>query len=277
MRGLREFMDLHRLPEDPAQLTQEHLLAYFAELAARYAPATRVRKLTSLRSLFRWMHGNGDVVRNPVLLLGKPSVPRRLPRFLTQQEARRLLVAARGSSPADVRLRAILELLYATGMRVSELSTIQLENVDLDGGLVRIMGKGRRERYCLFHAQARRAVRQWVETRAEWYATRVAMKPRKWAGRDTGWLFINFRDGGRLSTPRIDQFVSELGRKAGFRRKVYPHLLRHSFATHRLENGMDVRVLQELLGHSSLSTTALYAHVTPHLLRRQYEASQPDR
>lgn len=270
MRLLARFMLARWGSDDPRQLSHERLLVYFEAMAGERAAATRLRRLTSLRSLFRWLHAAGEITVNPTALLGRPHVPRLLPRFLTLQEVRRLLAAPSGSSPQDVRLRAILHALYASGMRVGELAYLRLEALDVERGVARVLGKGRVERMAFLGRPARLAVRDWLRVRADFYAS------RGWQHRDKGWLFVNFRDGGRLSCPRIHAFVAEAGKRAGIERNVHPHLLRHAFATHRLQSGqVDIRELQELLGHKSISSTMRYTHVSPDRLRSAHERSDP--
>lgn len=271
MRALLSFTVQHFAMDDVRELRREHLQAYFVDLERRLKPYSRMRKLTSLRSLFRWLQASGHVPANIALLLGKPKTPRTLPKYLTPQEVRALMEAAEGSTLKAVRTRAILRLLYATGIRASELSHARLENLDVQHGLLKVMGKGRRERVVQFFDKARIAIAEWVRQRAEWYAM------REWENRDKGWLFVNFRDGGRLTSPRIHAFVAQAGRDAGITRKVHPHLIRHSFATHRLANRVDIRVLQEMLGHTSLSTTAIYAHVEDARMTELWRSSRsPD-
>ena len=269
MRALLAFTVEHFALDDVRQLTRTHLQAYFVDIEGRLAPYTRIRKLTSLRSLFRWLHASGHVTANVAQLLGKPKTPRLLPKFLTLEEVLRLLEATRGDSLHAVRVHAIVQLLYATAMRVSELAGIRLADLDVKHGLVLVLGKGRRERYLQIHGQARRALAVWVQRRRAWYAS------REWQARDEGWLFVNFRDGGRLTAPRIHGFVAQAGKDAGIEKRVHPHLLRHSASTHLLERGMDIRVLQEMLGHASLSTTAIYTHVTQARLAEVYRRSHP--
>ncbi len=254
---------------DPRAITLEMLTAYFEDLSERLSGRARLRKLCSLRSLFRWLHASGHVPRNIALLLGRPRQRRRLPRFLTLAEVQQLLATPRGAGLDDVRMRALLHVLYATGMRAAELVSIRLADLDLQHGLVRIVGKGGHERICRMHHTARQAVREWITARAQRYAD------LQWEQRDKGWLFCNWRDGGRLHYSTLQRAMNTAGRLAGIERPVTAHMIRHSFATHLLERGADIRSVQELLGHRSLSTTAIYTHVSDARLGEIYRAAHP--
>jgi site-specific recombinase XerD len=168
-----------------------------------------------------------------------------------------------------VRLLALLHLLYATGMRVAEASALSVAGVDMASGAVRIIAKGNTERAVWIYPLARRALQRWLAARAAFFAE------RGWERKDRGWLFVNFRDGGKLTVQRMHQFVSRAGKAAGIGQKVYPHLLRHSYATALLAGGMDIRSVQELLGHASPATTARYAHVLPARLIQQIQQAHP--
>jgi integrase/recombinase XerC len=267
MRSLMTFALQQFRVSDPRELTLPMLDAWCHSLVVGYAPASRVRKQTSLRSLFRWMQARGIVQTNPAELLGRPPAVRNLPRALTLAEAKKLMDSLSSSSATEARLAAIVEILYASGMRVSELAMLRFEAVDAHDGLIRVMGKGRKERLCMLHERARLALAAWVVARAAFLAG------KGWP--DTGWLFINFRDGGRLHQPRIWEFVTKAGERAGLDRHLHPHMLRHSFATHLLRGGVDIRSLQIMLGHNSLQSTAIYTHVSVDELRASYLKAHP--
>jgi integrase/recombinase XerC len=213
--------------------------------------STAARKLASLRTFFRYLCREGVLERNPARALLSPRVERHLPAHL--DEARiALLLDVPGEGLAAARARAILELLYATGLRCGELVSLDLSEVDLDGRMLRVVGKGRKERVVPFGSQARSALVAYLPLRA----------PR--AGSDA--LFVN-HFGGRLTDRSVRRLVARRVTQVALGQKISPHGLRHSFATHLLQRGADLRSIQELLGHASLSTTQRYTHVdTRHLL-----------
>ena len=229
------------------------LRRYLVELEEQGLVATTVqRKLASLRGLFGWLQQEGHVAKNPAKLLKGPKAPHRVPRFLTTPEVDMLLDQPFDDSPQGLRDRAILEVLYSTGCRVSECAGIQLRDLDLDEGFARVLGKGRKQRLCLLGTPAREAVLAWLPARK----TLLAGARRT----DPGSLWLN-RFGGQLSARWVFQTVASRARRAGLQTALTPHGLRHSFATHLLEAGYDIRTIQELLGHSDVSTTMIYTHV----------------
>ncbi len=217
-------------------------------------PATIARKLAALRSWFRFLVRRGRLERNPAREVRGPRLPGKLPTFLPHDESHGLLEDA-GASARD---RAILEVLYATGLRVSELAGLDLAGVDRAARTVTVRGKGGKERIVPYGAAAARALAAWLARRGE--------RP--------GPLFVNVR-GGRLSARGIRAVVRRRARAAGITRRVTPHTLRHTFATHLLDGGADLRVIQDLLGHSRLRTTQRYTHVGADHLMRVYDAAHP--
>ena len=212
------------------------------------------RKLAAVRSCFRFLVRRGVVARNPGRQVGAPRLPRKLVSFLPIDETHALL----DGPTARLRDRAILELLYASGLRVSELAGLDLDDVDRAGGTVRVLGKGRKERAVPFGAAAADALDAHVSEQGE----------------APGPLFRNAR-GGRLSVRSLYTIVRNRARAAGITRRVSPHTLRHTFATHMLDAGADLRLIQDLLGHSRLSTTQRYTHVSSDQLMRVYDAAHP--
>lgn len=267
MRALMTFAQQQFQVHDPRQLAPELLVAWLTELSSSYAPNSMNRKLTTLKSFFRWMHARGFIATNSAHLLPRPVLPHVLPRALSIADTRKLLVSVTGTTPPEVRLRAILEVLYASGMRVTELSTLKVSESLIEDGLIRVLGKGSQERLCLLHRQARIALTRWLDVRGKW------LDGKGWPS--SPWVFINFRDGGRLCSPAIHRFVVDAGVAAGLAVHVHPHMLRHSFATHMLRGGADLRSLQVLLGHRSLATTANYTHVSLDDMRDVYRRSHP--
>ncbi len=210
------------------------------------------RKLASLRSFFRYLCREGVLERNPARALLSPRVERHLPAHLDETQVAALLDVP-GQGDAMLRARAILELLYATGLRCGELVSLDLPEVDLDGRMLRVVGKGRKERVVPFGKQARSALQAYLPAR-------LRARPRSEA------LFVN-PSGGRLTDRSVRALVARRVQQTALAQRISPHGLRHSFATHLLERGADLRSIQELLGHASLSTTQRYTHVdTKHIL-----------
>jgi integrase/recombinase XerC len=243
--------------------------SYLASLhRSRLASRSLARHLSTLRSFFRWACREGHVEKNPARALPSPRLPRTLPRAMTQPDTERLLEADdEGSFPE--RDRALFELLYATGLRVSEAAGLDLEDVDFSSRLLRVLGKGNRERIAPFGEEAGGALSSYLPVREE--RRRVG---REAAADDGEPLFVNAR-GGRLTTRSMARLLKQRLRAAGLPAEISPHALRHSFATHLLEAGADLRAIQELLGHASLSTTQKYTHLDAARLREVYRRSHP--
>ncbi|MBI3323184.1 MAG: tyrosine recombinase XerC [Candidatus Omnitrophica bacterium] len=224
--------------------------------------ATVARRVAAIRSLFRFLHREGFVGSNPALGLTRPKLDRRLPAFLSVEEAARLVEAPKGDDFVGARDRAILETLYSTGLRVSELVGLRIRDVDLIGGSLRAMGKGRKERLVPMGSYSVQAIRKYLGTLA----------PEQ--GDPERPLFQN-RLRGRLTDRSVRRILNRYLAQVSVSLKVSPHALRHSFATHLLDRGADLRSVQELLGHSSLTTTQVYTHVTTERLKRVYESAHP--
>ncbi len=229
-----------------------------------YRATSVARTLSSVRSFHRSLVRDGVTDRDPAAGVAQPKLPRSLPHPLTVDEVQTLLQAPNPTTRAGLRDRAILELLYGSGLRVSELTGLDVDDVDLEEGSVRVLGKGGKEREVPVGRYGRDAVGS--------YLSRA--RPLLVTGRDRGALFLNQR-GGRLSRQSCDRMVRTAARTAGIERHVSLHTLRHSFATHLLEGGADVRVVQELLGHASVATTQIYTLVTRDHLREVYYTSHP--
>ena len=229
-----------------------------------YAKSSIARKLACLRSFFRFLCRLGIVQTNPVAAMRTPRQDRKLPLFLTDQEVEALLAAPALDSPLGLRDRAILETLYATGMRVSEVVGLNTEDLDLDDQMVVIRGKGRRERLSPIGSWAIRALKRYL-------AARQGVRP---TGRSPQAVFLN-KSGCRLTTRSVRRMLDKYLAQTGLDSRVSPHTLRHSFATHLLDRGADIRSVQELLGHQSLSTTQIYTHVTTNRLRQTYQDAHP--
>ena len=231
---------------------------------APYRATSVARALSSVRSFHRFLVRDGVVDHDPMAGVPQPRLPRSLPRPLPVEDVRRLLEAPDVETPSGSRDRAILELLYGSGLRISELTGLDVDDVDLEQGSVRVLGKGGKEREVPLGSFAADAVTA--------YLTRG--RPALASGVTRGALFLNAR-GGRLSRQSCARVLTAYVRRAGIDRRVTLHTLRHSFATHLLEGGADVRVVQELLGHASVGTTQIYTLVTEQHLREVYETSHP--
>ena len=264
-----------------AWLAQRHLgvgevdegviLDYVAALRqAGLKPASVARALVSVRSLYRFCLQEGGAASDPTGEVAAPRVPQGLPKALGETEVVSLLGAVTGESARARRDRAILEVLYGTGMRISELVGLSLGDLVLEEGLVRVLGKGSRERLVPLGSWGRQALSDWLGP-----AGRRALEPTRWARRgDAEAVFLNAR-GGRLSRQGAWGIVRHYGRKCGLDERLTPHVLRHSCATHMLDHGADIRVVQELLGHASISTTQVYTKVSAERLRLVYDSAHP--
>jgi integrase/recombinase XerD len=257
---------------EPDAVEEATIRSFVASLSASthgpddrpYRATSVARVLSSVRSFHRFLLREGVAARDPAAGIPQPRLPRSLPRPLPAEEVRRLLEAPDVSSTSGIRDRALLELLYGSGLRISELTGLDVDDVDLEGGSLRVMGKGGKEREVPLGSFGRDAVGA--------YLTRG--RPPLATGRGRGALFLNAR-GGRLSRQSCARVLGRYVRLAGIDRRVTLHSLRHSFATHLLEGGADVRVVQELLGHASVATTQVYTLVTSQHLREVYETSHP--
>ena len=238
---------------------------FVARLSRRGLSKTSVaRKLSSVRSFLKYAVREGRIEASPAAGVPTPKLPRHLPRDLTVDEMFGLLDRIEGGDRASIRDRAILEFLYATGLRVGELVGLDLDDLSLKEKVVRALGKGRKERLVPFGRQAARALERWLET----------CRPLRARGGDTEAVFLNLR-GGRLTDRSVRRILDRRLKEAAIQSKVSPHALRHSFATHLLDRGADLRTVQELLGHARLVTTQIYTHLSLERLRKIYEKAHP--
>ncbi len=245
--------------------------AYVGELRARgFAPSTVKRSTVAVRSLHRFRSDEGLAPTDPSVGVETPRVPSGLPKALTEAEVLSLLDQVEGESAIARRDRAILEVLYGTGARISEVCALGLGDVDLDAGLLRLFGKGSKERVVPIGRFARVALMQWLDEQG-----RGQLAPESFARRsDADAVFLNAR-GGRLSRQGVWTIVKKYGDEAGLGDRLSPHVLRHSCATHMLDHGADIRAVQELLGHASIATTQVYTMVSNDRLFAVYEAAHP--
>jgi len=251
---------------DPA-LVEDYVAA---RRAAGLRPPSVARGQAAVRGLHRFRLDEGWATTDPTSDVRTPGPARRLPKALTEEETDALLGAAAGDDPADRRDRAILEVLYGTGMRVSELAGLSLSDLGSDTGLVRVLGKGSKERLVPVGRCATAALDAWLAP-----GGRGRFEPRRWARRgDSEAVFLNAR-GGRLTRQGVWGVLKKRARVAGLEDRVHPHVLRHSCATHMLAHGADIRVVQELLGHVSIATTQIYTKVSLGHLRDAYDQAHP--
>ena len=250
------------------EISRDDLINYILWLKEReYASATVARKVAAMKSFYGFLVRSGAIEDNPAEELDSPKVKKQLPATLTPDEVERLLVlpAQAGSTPKALRDTALLEVLYATGMRVSEVAGLTMDDLDLDGGTVRCVGKGNKERVMPLYAEACRAIGAYVEK------GRPALAGH---GADDGTLFLNPR-GEKLTRQGLWLIIKAYARQLGLEDRVTPHTLRHSFATHMLSNGASVRAIQEMLGHADIGTTHIYTHVDAGRLRDVHSRHHP--
>jgi integrase/recombinase XerC len=241
--------------------------AYLALLNERhYAKATIARKLATLRSFYKFLVKRNQISSNPVMAVRTPKQDKRLPRFLEYEEVKRLLETPPMDNWLGARDRAIMETLYSTGVRVSELVALNMDDIDFLGEVVHIRGKGKKERIVPIGTSALQVIQHYMEFRNK----RAHSNPNF----DSKVLFVN-KHGRRLSTRSVRRKMDKYLKMAGLDISISPHTLRHSFATHMLNNGADLRSVQELLGHQSLSTTQIYTHLTTKKLKEVYDKAHP--
>lgn len=269
-KDLFQFMRFFRKRDDakdnPAEFTSLEIREFLANLREKnYQKTTIVRKLATIRSFYKFLMKKGHVTQNPLTDIETPKVEKRLPRFLAIDEVVKLLNAPQGFTFQSTRDRAILETLYSTGLRVSELTALNVSDIDLEGGIIKARGKGRRERIVPIGENATEKVGKYIEMRSK--ISRINTE-------DSDALFLN-RFGDRLSSRSIRKILDKYIRVAGLDERTSPHTLRHSFATHLLNQGANLRIVQELLGHKHLSTTQIYTHVTTNNMKKSYEEAHP--
>ncbi|MCF6290795.1 MAG: tyrosine recombinase XerC [Desulfobacterales bacterium] len=269
-RDLKEFAGFAGPDIEVATIDPLMVRAYVFELNSRNQASSVARKLSALRTFFRYLLRNRIVAHDPVAAIARPKQAKHMPVFLTVDEVFSLIEAPGKEDTFAVRDTAILELLYSTGMRVAELASGNLADLDLETGMVRVTGKGRRQRLVPMGRPAMEALQAYFPQRRELLAACARRNGNP--ARDA--VFLNNR-GSRLTTRSIERLVSMYARRAGIAARVSPHALRHSFATHLLEMGADLRSVQELLGHASLSTTQKYTHLNMDHLMEVYDRSHP--
>jgi len=242
-----------------------HARLYVTKLYDEKLARTSIsRKISSIRSYYKFLHKEYNVRDDAFQSLFHPKREKKLPHFFYEEEMVQLFEGNKGTDSLSVRNIAILELLYATGIRVSELTSIELRHIDSSYGVVRVMGKGRKERYVPVGDFALAAIDDYLQN----------SRPKLMKKTSHTFLFVNSR-GEHLTTDGVRYILNQMLKKASMNSTIYPHMLRHTFATHLLNNGADLRSVQELLGHSSLSSTQIYTHVTKEHLRKTYMNAHP--
>jgi integrase/recombinase XerC len=249
----------------PSSVDVLAIRSFLAHLHGRgIARASIARKLAALRTFFRFLLREGTIRKNPARLVSTPRLDRKLPPRIEESEVEQLLEAPDNTTPLGRRDRAMLELLYASGLRIGELTSLDLSTCDLDSRLVRVLGKGNKERIVPFGEPAEEALSRYLRDRRALVAL----------GEGTDALFLNHR-GGRLTARSFRRLMNRYLKLTALRSGLSPHSLRHAFATHLLEHGCDLRAIQELLGHQSLSTTQKYTQLSTKKLLEVYEKSHP--
>lgn len=252
--------------QDAQAVTTQHLADYLARRKKDGLAASSARiELVAIKIFFRWLAGRGKRTGDPAEPLLPPRQEKHLPETMNEADARKLVESIAGNSALDRRDRAMLELFYASGLRLSELVGARLENLSLEEGWIRVTGKGAKTRLCPVGGAAKDALAAYLE-----HARPTLVKTKKTQSH----IFLSER-GAALTRERVWQIVKKRAELAGMNSRVYPHLLRHSFATHLLNNGADLRVIQEMLGHADISTTQIYTHVDQKRLKQVHRNFHP--
>ncbi|MCF6093847.1 tyrosine recombinase XerC [Microaerobacter geothermalis] len=248
------------------QIDHTDVREYLAMLAKKnYSRRTISRRLSSMRSFYRFLMREEEVTMNPFQMVSTPKLEKKLPKFLYHKEMELLLAQPNVTSPVGLRDKAILEVLYASGIRVSELVGLGLDSIDLNLGTARVFGKGAKERIVILGSFALEAMKQYLDK------GRPLLKSQE---ADTDAVFLNVR-GGTLTDRSVRRVIHKYIQQAAITNRVSPHTIRHTFATHMLEAGADLRTVQEMLGHVNISTTQIYTHVTKERLREVYLQTHP--
>lgn len=248
-----------------SKVDAEIVREYMGEMFKNKTAASMARKLASLRTFFHYCIREGILSTNPAKEVATPKIPKRIPKFLTVDEVFSLLDTSFNKDALGLRDSAILELLYASGLRVSELVGLDISNIDLSSHTVRVMGKGRKERIVPVGEKASLAISKYLELRIRDILPEGSVETA---------VFVN-RQGGRLTARSVERLLRKYITQCGLQKRVTPHVLRHTFATHLLGAGADMRGIQELLGHASLSTTQKYTHVSLENMMKVYDATHP--
>ena len=248
--------------KDPLKVTKRDIFEFLMKLSKRrLRPTTLRRKISSVRSFYAFLLKEGKIENDPTVDISLPKKDKRLPEVLSLEEIEKILNAIPENSFRGKRDRAIVELLYSCGLRVSELTGLKVKDIDMENGFLKCFGKGSKERIVPFGERAKDVLKEYLKEREKKNIT-------------SEYLFVS-RKGERILRQFINAILNKYAKKARIRKKVHPHMLRHSFATHLLERGADLRSVQELLGHVDISTTQIYTHLTKERLREVYLSSHP--
>jgi integrase/recombinase XerC len=258
---------------DPGRLDRAAIRAFLGDLHARgQSSATAARKLAAIRTFLRYLRREGTIDADPAALISTPKTDVRIPAHLSEEDMEKLVSAPAADSPLGRRDRAMLELFYASGLRVSELVGLDVDDVNLSAKMVRVLGKGGKPRIVPFNTSTASAVRAYLKDREAIIRGQGGRERRP--SRPSSPLFVNYR-GGRLTVRSVDRLVRRYVARSSTRLGISPHALRHSFATHLLQRGADLRAIQELLGHARLTTTQRYTHVNAAQLLDVYRKAHP--
>jgi integrase/recombinase XerD len=260
----RFFLFLEERKLSPLEMSREQISEHLGILARQLSPKSVARNVSAIKTFFRFLVSEGIIKSSPARLLETPRLSRRLPDVLSKAEVERLLSQPDPSKPGGQRDRAMLELLYATGLRVSELVGLKTSNINLEAGYVRTLGKGSKERIVPMGEKAVEAVKEYLSDGRHKMAK----------GANSPCLFLNFRGRG-MTRQGFWKIIKKHGRDALIKKKITPHSIRHSFASHLLEGGADLRSVQVMLGHADISTTQIYTHVTRERLKELHERCHP--
>ncbi|MCM8825028.1 MAG: tyrosine recombinase XerC [Candidatus Omnitrophica bacterium] len=256
---LEQFISFTGYDIDSVDIDLLRRYLFHLKVSKKYGFRSISRKIAAIKSFFKFLAKRGYTKKNPALLIASPKIPERLPLFLTYDEIEKIIESASGTSETELRNRAILELLYSSGLRVGELVSLKIEDINIPEGTVKVRGKGNKERIVPVGSYALNSIFEYL-------------KKRPWS--KNSFIFLN-KKGGRITSRSVERIVKKYARLAGISKKVTPHVFRHSFATHLLDRGADLRTVQEMLGHSDISTTQVYTHVTVQRLKELYEKHHP--
>jgi len=256
------FLEKRALP--PLKASQIDIMDYVSSLAGSLSIRSIARNLSSLKAFYRFLVSDGKIQTNPARLISNPKLPRRLPGVLSGEEVERLLAAPDAQTSRGMRDRAMLELLYASGLRVSELVGLRVAGINLEAGWVRTLGKGSKERMVPMGSKAQQSLKEYL----------AYSRPSLLKKRNSPCLFVTSR-AKPMSRQAFWKIIKRCGGRAGISKEISPHSLRHSFASHLLEHGADLRSVQIMLGHSDISTTQIYTHVTRERLKQIHEKYHP--
>jgi integrase/recombinase XerD len=264
-RDLTRYLDfLEKGNLHPLKASQINIMEYVSSLAGALSIRSIARNLSSLKVFYRFLVSDGKIQTNPARLISNPKLPRRLPGVLSGEEVERLLAAPDASTSRGMRDRAMLELLYASGLRVSELVGLRIASINLEAGWVRTIGKGSKERMVPMGSKAQQSLKEYL----------AHSRPSLLKKRSSSSLFVTSR-AKPMSRQAFWKIIKRCSLLAGIRKEISPHSLRHSFASHLLEHGADLRSVQIMLGHADISTTQIYTHVTRERLKQIHEKYHP--